>query len=104
MSMLQCDEKDDTDFHLPEDISWPLIKQWFKALYSRLLGLKECLGNDTADIAHPNNFWAHNFACQEYLHQLQKVQRKVEAAINLARGTCFDKDSIKIKKINDRVL
>ena len=104
MSTHLSDENDDTDFHLPKELSWTLIKQWFKAVYSRLTGLKECLGNDASDIVHPNNFWAHNSACQEYVHQLQKVQREVEAAIELARGTYFDKDSIKVKKSNDRFL
>ena len=89
MSAVISDTEDETDFHAPEEISWLMLKQWFKVIYSRLASLKECLGNDTHDLAHPKNYWAHNNACQEYLHQLKKVQREVDAAIDLARGTYF---------------
>ena len=104
MCVALSDGSDDTDFHPPEELSWSMLKQWFKAVYSRLTGLKGCLGNDAHDISHPKNFWAHNNACQEYVRQLWKVQREVEAAIDLARGTYFDRDNILVKKSNERFL
>ena len=93
---------DEEDFHLPEEISWSLVKQWFKAIYSRLISLKECFGKDVVDVAHSQNYWAHNHACQQYINQLKKVQREIDVAVELARGTYFDKDSIRIKKRNNR--
>ena len=87
---------DGEDFHLPTDISWGIVKQWFKATYSRLVSLKECMGCDVTDMDHPRNYWHHNQACQEYINQLKKVQREVDSAIDLARGTYFDEDSIRI--------
>ena len=47
------------------------------------------MGNDVEDLKHPKNYWHHNSACQEYLTQLKKVQREVDVAIDLARGTYF---------------
>ena len=102
--MHASDTEDETDFHPPEDISWGMLKQWFKAIYSRLVSLKECLGNDTGDIKHPKNYWHHNSACQEYISQLKEVHREVDVAIDLARGTYFDKDSILVRKSNKRFL
>ena len=96
--------EDETDYHAPEDISWGMLKQWFKAIYSRLVSLKESMGNDTVDIAHPKNYWNHNSSCQEYIQQLKKVQRKIDSATDLARGMYFDKDSILVKRRNDRFL
>ena len=97
-------EYDEEDFHLPQDISWSILKQWFKAIYSRLVSLRECMGKDVTDMHHPENYWHHNQACQEYTNQLKKVQREVDTAIELARGTYFDEDSIKVKKKNTRFL
>ena len=94
--------EDETDFHLPTDVSWGSLKQWFKAIYSRLISLKECMGNDVVDMHHPQNYWHHNQACQEYINQLKRLQREVDTAIDLARGTYFDKDYIKIRKTNTR--
>ena len=95
-------EVDDTDFHLPRDVSWSIVKQWFKAIYARLILLKECMDRDVTDMSHPRNYWHHNHACQEYLTQLRKVQREIDVAIDLARGTYFDEDSIRIKKSNTK--
>ena len=100
--MNENESGDETDFHLPEDISWTMLKQWFKAIFVRLVSLKECMGRDVTDMVHPRNYWHHNQACQEYLNQLKKVQREIEVAIDLSRGTYFDEDSIRIKKSNTR--
>ena len=91
---------DETDFHLPEEISWAMLKQWFQAIFARLVSLKECMGRDVADMGHPRNYWHHNQAYQEYLNQLKKIQREIDIAIDLSRGTYFDEDSIGIKKSN----
>ena len=95
-------EHDETDFHLPGNVSWSIVKQWFKAIYSWLISLKECMGQDVEDMVHPRNYWHHNQACQEYLTQLREVQCEIDVAIDLARGTYFDEDSIHIKKRNSR--
>ena len=97
-------EFDEEDFHLPGDISWGSLKQWFKTIYGRLVSLKECMGHDVTDMDHPRNYWHHNQACQEYLQQLKKVEREIDTAIDLARVTFFDEDSIRIKKKNTRFL
>lgn len=94
--------EDETDFHLPSEVSWGMLKQWFQAIYSRLISLKECMGTDMEDMSHPRNYWHHNSACQEYINQLRKVQREIEIALDLSRGTYFDEDSIKVKKSNKR--
>ena len=51
-------------------------------------------------MGHPQNYWHHNQAYQEYLNQLKKIQREIDIAIDLSRGTYFDEDSIGIKKSN----
>ena len=91
---------DETDFHLPENISWLMLRQWFKTIYSKLQSFKECMGKDVNDIAHPPNFDTHNVATAEYINQLRKVQVEVDKAIKLDRGAFFEEDSIKLKKTN----
>lgn len=89
---------DQTDFHLFEDVSWPTVRTWFKTIYSKLISLKECLGNGLSHINHPENYSHHNCACIEYVEQLRKIQKEVDRAISLSRGTYFDADSIKLLK------
>ena len=56
------------------------------------------MGNGLSHINHPENYSHHNCACIEYVEQLRKIQKEVDRAISLSRGTYFDADSIKLLK------
>ena len=88
---------DEVDFHMPVNVSWQMLKQWFKSLLSKLITINDHMGRDLDDMIAPPNFEHHTLAGIEYLEQLRKVQREIAKAIMLSHGTYCDQDSIKLK-------
>ena len=88
---------DEVDFHMPVNVSWQMLKQWFKSLLSKLITINDHMGRDLDDMIAPPNFEHHTLAGIEYLEQLRKVQREIAKAIMLSHGTYCNQDSIKLK-------
>ena len=79
-----------------------MLKQWFKSLLSKLVGIHDHLGQELDDLVTPSNFEHHTVAGVEYIEQFKKVQREITKALALSRGTFWDEDSVKLKATHKR--
>ena len=44
-------------FHKAEDLSWGMVRQWFKAIHSKLVALKDIIGDELQHLKSLKEFF-----------------------------------------------